>query len=122
MVTIDKTLTIRAPREAVFRLLVERSPDWVPRAFGGAHFDCRPSPPALEPMRRFAWRQEVGDFTRAEGEFVLEDVPDGTRVHLRALVEPPFVLPRVATDSSLERELSHLYDGDLLRLKRRLET
>ncbi|MHB8604661.1 MAG: SRPBCC family protein [Thermoplasmatota archaeon] len=121
MVNVEKSLVIAASRERVFAFLVEHAPEWVPRSLFGAEYASEASVGDLVPRRRFAWRQAEGDFARAEGTVDVEDAPSGTRVRFRATVEPPFVLPRMATEAEVASLVSRRYDRALLGAKRTLE-
>lgn len=131
---LDKSILIRAPPERVFGWLApQRQPTWdrtlvratalaggrfdrVGRAFGH-RFESRAVATRLEDAHAFAWRQEEGDYEEHRGAFTLERVPEGTRVHLVADVEFPYVMPEVVTEAELRRVLSDGADDALLRLK-----
>ena len=142
---LDKSIVIHAPPERVFEWLSPaRMPRWdhrlvraAARPFGqplmsGAHFDrvsrelgirfaMDAEAVAVEPGRVFAWRQSRGDFARHQGAFLLEAVAGGTRVHLMADVELPYVLPRMMAEADIERALSREADDALFNLKRLVE-
>lgn len=141
---LDKSIVIHAPPARVYEWLAPaRMPRWdhsLVRAFAqgegplvrGAHFDrvsrelgarfeMDAEAVAVQPGRLFAWRQTRGDFARHRGAFLLERVPEGTRVHLLADVEPPYVLPRMMTEDELTRSLSRAADDALFNLKALVE-
>lgn len=134
---LDKSIVIRAPPSAVYAWLApERLALWDPRIVRatavregrfelvgravGHRFAARAAADA-EDGRRFAWRQLAGDFERHGGEFTLEAVPDGTRLHLVEDVEYPYVMPEVVTEEALRSGESRAADEALLRLKELVE-
>lgn len=141
---LDKSIVIRAtPKEVYEWLAPARMPRWdpsltraAPRAGGGlapgARFErvsrelglrFAMDAEAVDAVegRRFAWRQVAGDFETHEGAIDLEPTAEGTRVHLVADVELPYVLPRLATDAEVRRELSRELDEALFNLKALVE-
>jgi len=133
-VHLDKSILIRAPPKAVFGWLApHRQPAWDRRlvratAIAGGHFDLvgrafghrfesHAVATRVDDARQFAWRQVVGDYEEHRGAFTLERVAQGTRVHLVADVEFPYVMPQVVTEAELRRVLSDGADDALLRLK-----
>lgn len=136
---IDKSILIRAPPEQVFLWLAPaRMPRWdrsLQRASGASPLACgsriervgralgfrlesESETVELEPGRRFAWRQVVGDYARHSGAFTLEAADGGaTRLRLLAEIELPFVLPRMVTENEMRRALDHDVDDALLNLK-----
>lgn len=135
---IDKSIVIRAPPERVFSWLAPaRMPRWdkslvrtatqgpleagarfdrVSRALGH-RFAMRGEAVAVEPGHLLSWRQVKGDFAEHRGAFLLEAVPGGTRVRLRADVEYPWVMPTLVTEEDLCRDLSRQVDEALFNLK-----
>lgn len=137
---LDKSIHIRASADRVFALLApSRMARWdrsLVRALGpgpdglaeGVHFErvgrelgyrfaMEAEATDVEDGRLFAWRQVAGDYERHEGAFVLEPEGDGTRLHLVADVELPYVLPRLVTEAEVEAALSREADDALFNLK-----
>lgn len=138
---LDKSILIHAPPERVFAWLApERMARWDPglvRASGagegpllrqgarfqrvsravGHRFEMEAEAVAVEPERLFAWRQVAGDYEEHRGAFLLERVPEGTRVRLTASVEYPYVMPVLVTEARLREEVSRDLDDALLNLK-----
>lgn len=132
---VDKSILIEAPPADVFRWLAPaRRPAWdksLVRADGGGglhqvhralghrfetHAEAR-----IEPDREFAWAQTEGDYEEHAGAFLLESTPQGTRLHLRAEVEMPYVMPEVVTEAQIERALGRSFDEALFNLKELVE-
>lgn len=130
---LDKSILIRAPPETVFGWLApHRQPSWdrrlvratplaggcfelTARAFG--HRFASRAIASVQEAHAFAWRQVAGDYEEHRGTFTLERVAGGTRVHLVADVDFPYVMPEVVTEAELRRVLSDGADDALLRLK-----
>lgn len=137
-VHLDKSIHIRAPPERVYRWLApHRQPRWDPslvratplhgrtfervgRAFGH-RFESHVEATTLEAARRFAWRQLEGDYAEHEGAYTLEPEVDGTRVHLVADVDYPYVMPEVITEAEIRRAVNAEADEALMRLKELVE-
>ena len=137
-VHLDKSILIRADAERVFGWLApHRQPSWdhslvratalaggrfdrVGRALGH-RFESHALATAFDPGRLFAWRQLDGDYEEHRGAFTLESVPEGTRLHLVADVEFPYVMPRVVEEAELRRLVSEGADDALLTLKEMVE-
>lgn len=139
---LDKSIVISAPPDQVFRWLAPtRMPRWdksvvrtalegplrpgarferVSRALGH-RFAMRGEATAVEPGHLLSWRQVAGDFAEHRGMFLLEPVPGGTRVRLRADVEYPWVMPTLVTEADLQRLLSRQVDEALFNLKELVE-
>ncbi|HWH08882.1 MAG TPA: SRPBCC family protein [Candidatus Thermoplasmatota archaeon] len=141
---LDKSIHVQAPPERVFawldpsrmplwdRSVVRAAPrdvrplregsviDLVSRALG-LRFESASEATRVEAGHVYAWRQLDGDFEAHEGAFTLEPEAGGTRVRLRADVELPFVLPRLATEAEVQRSLSRDADEALFRLKELVE-
>lgn len=138
---LDKSITIRAPPNVVYRWLApHRQTAWDPalvratapdarangrfemvhRAFGH-RFESHAVATRMDDARVFAWEQVQGDFEEHRGAFLLEPTSEGTRVHLVADVEFPYVMPRVVTEAEIRRALSDEADEALLRLKELVE-
>ena len=136
---LDKSITIRAPPETVYRWLApHRQAAWdatlvratapapegrfdlTYRAFGH-RFESHAVATRMDEARAFAWEQLEGDFEEHRGMFLLEAVEGGTRVHLVADVEFPYVMPRVVTEAEIKRAVSDEADEALLRLKELVE-
>lgn len=134
---LDKSIVIEASPESVYPWLApQRRPAWdksvvraspleegrfdlVLRALGH-RFESHALADA-DPGHRFAWRQLAGDYEENRGAFTLEPVPGGTRLHLVADVEFPYVMPEVVTEAELRATLSREADDALLRLKELVE-
>lgn len=130
---LDKSILIQAPPEAVVPWLApHRQPAWDPslvratalheghfervaRAFGH-RFESHAEAVAYDDAG-FAWRQLEGDYEEHRGSIGLEAAPGGTRVHLVADVEFPYVMPEVVTEAEVRRRVSDEADEALLRLK-----
>lgn len=145
MVYLDKSIEIRAPPERVFQFLTQvwRAPRWHPGLVRAISEDGKPlhegstfhaveetaglrlerESEAVEVAadRRVAWRLVDGDFARHEGAYELVPTAQGTRVRLKALIELPFILPRIVTHAELERALSVREDAALWKLKDTIE-
>lgn len=135
---LDKSILIRADPQQVFAWLApHRQPMWdrslvratamaggrfdlVGRAFGH-RFASHAMATRVEDARAFAWRQLDGDYEEHQGAYELERVPGGTRLHLVADVEFPYVMPDVVTEAELARLLSNGADDALLTLKEMVE-
>lgn len=135
---IDKSIVIHASPERVFAWLAPaRMPRWdkslvraavdgplapgarferVTRALGH-RFATRGEAVAVEAGHLLSWRQVQGDFAQHAGAFLLEAVPEGTRVRLRADVEYPWVMPTMVTEEDLRRTVSRQVDEALFNLK-----
>lgn len=139
-VLLDKTIHIDASPERVFEYLSPpRVPLWdksvlrfSPRGAGPPHegavldrvahslghrFEAVVETVAFESGRLFAWRQVQGDYEENEGAYLLEPDGEGTRLHLVADLELPFVLPRLATEAEVRASLSRDADEALFNLK-----
>lgn len=92
----------------------------VHRAFGH-RFESHAVATRMDEAQAFAWEQLEGDFEEHRGMFLLEPTADGTRVHLVADVEFPYVMPRVVTEAEVRRAVSDEVDEALLRLKALVE-
>lgn len=135
---IDKSILIHAPPEQVYAWLApSRMARWdrtLLRASGhaplvpgariervgralGFRMESAAEAVHVEPGRVLAWRQVTGDYVCHKGAFLLEAVPDGTRLRLFAEVELPFVLPRMVTEEEIRRGLSRDADDALFNLK-----
>ena len=135
---LDKSILIRASPEQVFAWLApHRQPKWDrslvrATALAGGRFDhvgralghrfaSHAEAVAVEAARRFAWRQLDGDYEEHRGAYELERVQGGTRLHLVADVEFPYVMPDVVTEAELARLLSEGADDALFALKELVE-
>lgn len=135
---LDKSILIQASPDAVLRWLSPpRQARWDPglvratafhdgrlfdrvsRAFGH-RFESHAEATAFD-VHRFSWRQLDGDYEEHRGAFTLEAVGDGTRVHLVADVEYPYVMPAVVTEAEIRHAVSAQADEALLRLKELVE-
>lgn len=132
---VDKSIVIAAPPSEVFAWLTpQRRTAWdkslvradahaglheVHRALGH-RFEMQ-AEARIEPDREFAWTQTEGDYEAHHGAFTLEPIEQGTRLHLRAEVEMPYVMPEVVTEAQLERELGRSFDDALFNLKELVE-
>lgn len=140
---LDKSILIHAPPERVFAWLAPaRVSRWDPSVVRmearaglrpgalfervvraqGHRFATQAEATDVDANRRFAWRQVAGDFAEHRGAFELEEVPEGTRLHLVADVEYPYRMPRLVKEDDLRRELSDGADEALLRLKELVES
>jgi len=137
-VHLDKSILIRAAPESVFAWLApHRRPSWdrtlvratalaggrfdlVGRAFGH-RFASHAEATCVDSGRRFAWRQLDGDYEEHRGAYTLEPVSGGTRLHLVADVEFPYVMPEVVEEAALRRLVSDGADDALLTLKEMVE-
>lgn len=142
---LDKSILVHASPEQVYAWLSpSRMPRWDagllrlaarddgPMTAGGRfeavrhawghRFEMEAEATALDPGRRFAWRQTRGDFEAHQGMYELEAVPEGTLVHLMADVEFPYVLPRLVTEDEVRRVLSGEADEALFNLKELAES
>lgn len=139
---LDKSILIHAsPAEVFAWLSPARMPRWDrsvvravhegPLAEGdhfervsrelGWRFEMDAMAVRVEGARVFAWEQAAGDFERHRGAYLLDPVEDGTRVHLVADVELPYVLPAVVPEAVVEAEISREADDALFNLKRLAE-
>lgn len=135
---LDKSILIRADPERVFAWLApHRRPAWdrsLVRATAladgrfdlvgrvlGHRFESHALATAVDLGRRFAWRQLEGDYEEHRGAYTLEAVPEGTRLHLVADVELPYVMPEVVAEEALSRQISEGADDALLTLKEMVE-
>jgi hypothetical protein len=134
-VHVDKSIVIRAAPSAVFPWLAPlRQPLWdksLVRADGegglhqvhrtlGHRFEMQ-AEADVDPDRRFAWHQTEGDYEAHAGAFTLERIPEGTKLHLTADVEMPYVMPDLVTEAQIERDLHETYDRALFTLKELVE-
>lgn len=135
---LDKSIVIRAEPQQVYEWLApHRQPAWdrslvratalaegrfdlVGRALG-YRFESHAEATRVEDARAFAWRQLDGDYEEHRGAYELESVPEGTRLHLVADVDFPYVMPAVVTEAELARLLSEGADDALLTLKEMVE-
>lgn len=135
---LDKSILIRAEPERVFAWLApHRRPAWdrsLVRATAladgrfdlvgrvlGHRFESHARATAVDEARRFAWTQVDGDYEEHRGAYTLEPVPEGTKLHLVADVELPYVMPEVVEEDALRRQLSDGADDALLTLKEMIE-
>lgn len=137
-VHLDKSIFIRADPERVFAWLApHRQPSWdhslvrataladgrfdlVGRVFGH-RFESHARATAVDEARTFAWQQVDGDYEEHRGAYTLEAVPEGTKLHLVADVEFPYVMPEVVEEAQLRRLVSEGADDALLTLKEMVE-
>jgi len=131
----DKSIHIQAPPETVYAWLSpERAAAWNPRIvraetttpasvhrterLRGHRFEATYALTAQEPGHHLAWRQDRGDYARAEEDFTLTVTPDGaTTLRWRITHDYAHVLPFFATDDELRREESRAADDALYNLK-----
>lgn len=116
----DPSIVRAAPRDASEPLHEGSVIDLVRRALGH-RFETTSETTHLEEGHLYAWQQVEGDFEEHRGEWRLDAEGDGTRLHLIANVELPFVLPRLATEHEVQRTLSRDADEALFRLKELVE-
>ena len=141
VIRVQKTITIDAPIDEVFRVLAqfENYPHFMDhvhavRRVGDKHFHWKVAGPAGVPVefdaeivervenRKLVWRSVEGSMVRHQGEVHFEHVGEhGTRVNVHMAYHPPGGALTHAVAEFLLADPKTVLDRDLLRLKSLLE-
>jgi uncharacterized membrane protein len=141
-VTLQKTLTVGAPIEEVFAFWshyenfprfmahvreVRRTGDgrsrwrWTLAGAGGVPITWESEETRNEPPRLLAWKTVEGSAVAHAGIVRFDEVPEGTRIHLRLHYNPPAGAVGHALATLLGVDPRRALDEDLVRLKSLLE-
>ncbi|HJW27455.1 MAG TPA: SRPBCC family protein [Rhodocyclaceae bacterium] len=139
--TVQKTITIAAPRDMVFDLWssydnfphfmsfveeVHRIDDsrshWKVKGPAGTHFEWDAAITEHRRPERLAWRSEPGAALQHGGSVRFEEVEGGTRVTVCLSYNPPGGAVAHSLAAFLGRDPKGELDADLMRMKSFLET
>lgn len=139
--TVEKAITIAAPREEVFELWsnydnfphfmsyveeVRRIDDsrshWKVKGPAGIRFEWDATTTEKIPPRLLSWRSEPGTTLQHAGSVRFDEVSGGTRVTVRLSYRPPGGALGHSLAALLGRDPKREMDADLLRMKSFVET
>lgn len=140
-VTVQKTVTVYRPLQEVFDLLSRfdtfplfmehvqqvdlevggRRSRWTVDGPAGTKITFEAETTVFEPEHVIAWKTVPGQPIEHEGQVRFEEIPDGTRVHVRMTYRPPGGIVGHAIAHILGWDPKARMDDDMIRMKALLE-